>query len=129
MIEILTKGEDNTVAIKMTGELTAKDYEPVVSLLENKIRNFGKINLYCEIEGLDDVETGAIWKDLKFDLKHLNDFEKVAMVGDKQWLEWSSKFAKPFTSAEVRYFDETEKAKAMEWIVTEADVAHHHKHK
>ncbi|MEX2336272.1 MAG: STAS/SEC14 domain-containing protein [Fulvivirga sp.] len=122
MIEILTKSYDDTVAIRMSGDLTAKDYEPIISLLENKIENYGKINLYCEIVGLEEVEQGAIWKDLKFDIKHFNNFEKVALVGDKQWLEWGAKFAKPFTSAEVKYFDNAEKAEAMEWIATKENV-------
>ncbi|GAA0893688.1 hypothetical protein GCM10009122_33670 [Fulvivirga kasyanovii] len=124
MIEILTSNHDNTVAINMSGELTAKDYGPVVNLLEDKIREHGKINLYCEIGELEEVEPGAIWKDLKFDAKHFNDFERVAMVGDKQWLEWGAKFAKPFTSAEVKYFDMSEKAEAMQWVVAETNVHH-----
>lgn len=124
MIEILTNDHDNTVAIRMSGELTTKDYEPVISLLENKIQNYGKLNLYCEVEDLEEVDAGAIWKDLKFDIKHFNDFERVAMVGDKQWLEWGAKFAKPFTAAEVKYFDKTEKALAMEWVVAKTGEFH-----
>lgn len=122
MIEILTNDYDNVVAIHMKGELTTKDYEPVVNLLEDKIKNYGKINLYCEVDEMEEVEAGAIWKDLKFDVKHFNDFERVAMVGDKQWLEWGAKFAKPFTSAEVKYFDMSEKAEAMQWVVAESNV-------
>lgn len=124
MIEILTSNHDNTVAINMSGELTAKDYGPVVNLLEDKIREHGKINLYCEIGELEEVEPGAIWKDLKFDARHFNDFDRVAMVGDKQWLEWGAKFAKPFTSAEVKYFDKSEKTEAMQWVVAETNVHH-----
>ncbi|UII31401.1 STAS/SEC14 domain-containing protein [Fulvivirga ulvae] len=124
MIEILTSNHDNAVAIRMNGELTTKDYEPVVSLLEDKISKHGKINLYCEVGELEEVEPGAIWKDLKFDARHFNDFERVAMVGDKQWLEWGAKFARPFTSAQVEYFDMSEKARAMQWVVAESNVPH-----
>ncbi|MBL6445621.1 STAS/SEC14 domain-containing protein [Fulvivirga sp. 29W222] len=70
MIEILTSNHDNTVAIRMSGELTGRDYTPIVNLLEDKIRNYDKINLYCEIEELEEVKVGAVWKDLKFDIKH-----------------------------------------------------------
>ena len=48
------------------------------------------------------------------DLKHADDYEKIAMVGEKKWQEWITRFMKPFTNAEVRYFDLKEKAKA--WI-------------
>lgn len=117
MIEILTKVHDDTLAIRMSGEITSHDYDLIIPLLEEKIKTHGTINLYCEMEELEEVEPKAVWKDLKFDIKHFNDFRKVAIVGDKQWLEWGAKFAKPFTSAEVKYFDETEKARAMEWLM------------
>lgn len=116
MIEILSIDYEDTVAIKMSGELTAKDYEPVVTLMEDMMKKKGKINLYCEIEGLEEVEQSAIWKDLKFDLRHFNDFQKVALVGDKQWLEWGAKFARPFTSAAVKFFDNSEKSEALNWL-------------
>ncbi|MBL6445620.1 STAS/SEC14 domain-containing protein [Fulvivirga sp. 29W222] len=55
-------------------------------------------------------------------LSIFNDFERVAIVGDKQWLEWGAKFAKPFTSAEVKYFDMSEKVEAMQWVILESNV-------
>ncbi|MEP0460430.1 MAG: STAS/SEC14 domain-containing protein [Flavobacteriaceae bacterium] len=38
------------------------------------------------------------------------------MVGDKKWQEWITQFMKPFTNAEVRYFDSEQKEKAKKWI-------------
>ena len=30
-------------------------------------------------------DAGALWEDIKFDLKHFSDIERVAMVGEKKW--------------------------------------------
>lgn len=122
MIELLTQEHDNTLALRMSGEIRSADYDVIIPVLEEKIQKHGKINLYCEMEELDEVEPKAIWKDLKFDAKHFNDFRKVAMVGDKQWLEWGAKFARPFTSAEVKYFDDSEKDRAMHWLFSETAI-------
>ena len=35
--------------------------------------------------GFQGWDAGAAWEDLKFDLKHFGDIERLAMVGDKKW--------------------------------------------
>jgi len=44
-------------------------------------------------------------KDIKFDIKHFADIERLAMVGDKKWQHGMATFCKPFTKATIRYFD------------------------
>lgn len=119
MIEVLTLEQDDTLGIRMSGEIRSGDYDLIIPLLEKKIEAHGRVNLYCEMEALDEVEPKAIWKDLKFDIKHFNDFRKVALLGDKQWLQWGAKFAKPFTTAEVKYFDKKERQEAINWLQVE----------
>jgi hypothetical protein len=49
-----------------------------------------------------DWKAGALWQDIKFDLKHCTDIERLAMVGDKTWEKGMSVFCKPFTTAPRR---------------------------
>jgi hypothetical protein len=44
----------------------------------------------------------ALWEDIKWDAKHFNQIERVAMVGDKKWQEWMAAFCKPFTLGTCR---------------------------
>ena len=117
MIHLITEEYEDTVAMKMTGDITKKDYDIIIPVIEDKIKRFEKINLYCEVENVSSLNPGAIWEDLKFDAKHYKSFERVAVVGAKDWLEWLSKFAKPFTTASINYYDTSQKAKAMAWVV------------
>ncbi len=59
---------------------------------------------------------GALWQDIKFDIKHFKDIERLAMVGDRKWEKGMSIFCKPFTTAKVKYFDSKEIDKAQVWI-------------
>ncbi|RYD91602.1 MAG: STAS/SEC14 domain-containing protein, partial [Sphingobacteriales bacterium] len=43
------------------------------------------------------------------------DFRRIAIVGEKKWHEWMATAMKPFTSAEVRYYDHSERAAALAW--------------
>jgi len=58
----------------------------------------------------------ALWDDLKFDIKHHGDIEKLAMVGDKKWEKGMSVFCRPFTSAAIRYFDQSQIDAARAWL-------------
>ena len=55
------------------------------------------------------MDAGALWEDIKFDMKHHGDIERLAFVGEKAWAAWMAKICRPFTSANIKYFDASEK--------------------
>jgi hypothetical protein len=116
MLKILQQKEGNLIATKATEKLTEVDYNKLLPLLNNKVQQYQKIRWYFEMEDFDGWELKAFWEEIKFDAKHLNDFGKVAMVGDKKWEEWMTDLMKPFTSAKVKFFDTSEKEEAKRWI-------------
>ena len=38
------------------------------------------------------------------------------MVGEKKWQEWMTDLMKPFTKAEIKFFELVERNTALEWI-------------
>ncbi len=116
MVSQIATVKEDLVAVSVSGHLDKHDYEQIIPVLENKIAQFGKINLYWEMVGLEGWRLDGLWKDLKFDLKHVNDFRKVAIVGDKKWEEWIATMIKPFTTAEVKFFNELHRDEAMTWV-------------
>lgn len=116
MIEIIEPTEGNVVSTRATGKLTKEDYNKILPVLEGKEDRYEKISWYFEMENFEGWDLQAAWKDLKFDIKYANKLEKVAMVGAKDWEQKLTKVMKPFTSAEVRFFDLSEKEEARNWI-------------
>lgn len=116
MLTNLITEKENLVAFRMTGALTKKDYNFIIPVLEDRIKRFGKIDLFWEMVNSHGWDLEALWEDLKFDIKHLNHFRKVAIVGDKKWEEWMARLISPFTSAEVKYFYEPRREEAMDWL-------------
>ena len=116
MVKILEQTAGNLIATRATGKLTAADYGKLLPILNNLLAQHKKIRWYFEMENFDGWEPKAFWEDVKFDARHANDFEKVAMVGDKKWEKWMTILMKPFTSAEVKYFDRALKEEAIQWI-------------
>jgi hypothetical protein len=61
-------------------------------------------------------DAGALWEDIKFDIRHFADIERLAMVGDKKWQHGMATFCKPFTKATIRYFHHAEATQARKWL-------------
>jgi hypothetical protein len=116
MVTSIETTRETLVAIRLTGTLDKQDYDRLIPVLESKINQFGKIDIYWEMTGVEGWNPAGLWEELKFDLRHVNDFRKVAIVGDKKWEEWIAQAIKPFTTAEIRYFDAHQKEQALAWL-------------
>ena len=75
------------------------------------------MRLFLQFEDFHGWDMHAAWDDLKFSLKHYFDFERIAMVGDRKWEEWMASFSKPFTKAQVKYFDRLDVDAAWTWLL------------
>ncbi|MCG6154614.1 SpoIIAA family protein [Rubinisphaera margarita] len=102
--------------IEITGKLEKAAYEAFVPIIERRIEEFGKIRMVVVMHDFHGWDAGAMWEDIKFDLKHFRDIEKLALVGESKWEEGMAKFCKPFTTAEIKYFHYPDKEAALEWI-------------
>lgn len=108
--------DQNIIYSIAEGKLTDEDYDRLIPLLEEKVRTLGKIRWYFEMKEFEGWSLSALWRDLKFDFNHKEDLEKIAMAGDKKWEKELTQLMKPFTGAQVRYFDLSEADEAKNWI-------------
>lgn len=106
----------NVVEVHATGKLTKEAYASFVPLTEEKIKTYGKIRILFIMHDFHGWDAGATWEDCKFDLRHFNDIERLAIVGETKWEKGMSLFCRPFTTAEIKYFDQADIDKAREWI-------------
>jgi hypothetical protein len=106
----------NLLGIEVTGKLTKADYQQFVPKIEELIKLEGKLRILFEMIDFHGWTAGALWEDIKFDAKHFNDIERVALVGNTKWQEGMAAFCRPFTTAQVRYFPEEQRHEAVVWL-------------
>jgi hypothetical protein len=117
----LTEKNGGTVLdVAVTGKLTHSDYERFIPAFERLAKQHGKIRVLFEMTDFHGWEAAALWDDIKFDLKHFADIERLAIVGDKQWEKGMSVFCRPFTTATIRYFDHAAIEEARAWLTSGA---------
>jgi len=100
----------------LSGKITKEDYERFAPELERLIRQYGKIRVMVIMRDFHGWRMGALWQDIKFDLQHFKQFEKIAFVGEKKWQEWMSNICLPFTTGEIRYFRRDRLNEARAWL-------------
>ena len=105
-----------TLIVCVTGKLEKADFECFVPVFERLFRLHGKLRVLFDMTDFHGWEAGALWEDIKFDIDHFADIDRLAMVGDKKWQHNMATFCKPFTKATIRYFDHVETAEARRWL-------------
>jgi len=107
---------DFYMTFSVIGKLTHADYEAITPMIDSALEGVTEpaIKMLVDVTRLEGWELRAAWDDFKIGLKHGKQFERVAMVGNKQWQEWAAKVASWFTSADVQYFED--ETAAVEWL-------------
>jgi len=115
-IQLNEENGGKILVIHVNGKLVKEDYPDLVSESERLIRQGGRLRVLFDMTGFQGWDAGAAWEDLKFDIKHFADIERVAMVGDKKWERDMAVFLRPFTKATIRYFDHADATDAQKWL-------------
>jgi hypothetical protein len=102
--------------LDLHGKLGREDYARFVPETEKMIREHGKLRLLVTMHDFHGWDPGALWEDVKWNAKHFNHIERLAVVGEKTWHKWMTGFCKPFTTAQVRYFTLEQREAARAWI-------------
>lgn len=115
-LELTEAVEGKVIEVKVSGKLTKEAYQQFVPVTEAAIKTHGKVRILFILHDFHGWDAGAMWEDIKFDLKHFAHIERLAIVGETKWEKGMSMFCRPFTTAKIKYFDHVDIAKAREWI-------------
>ena len=117
MFEHVEDVAGNIVALKITGEISQKDFENITSILNKAIKNHGTIRLLLIVEhyaSFSSVE--SLYEDLKFAHLYSKNIERLALVGDRSWKStWVALFGL-FSGFMTQYFDKNELKDALKWL-------------
>ncbi|MGE0622842.1 MAG: STAS/SEC14 domain-containing protein [Pseudomonadales bacterium] len=112
----VTQVTDGIVVVDAGGKLTRDDYTTFDNELDEVMEAAAPRQLLIRLKDFQGWEPQALWKDIELDLKHRKTFERIAVVGHSTVAEWLTQLFKPFTAAEVRYFDEDKADGAIGWL-------------
>lgn len=111
---IVTDHQPHRVSVTVYGEFTLADYREFEELVNFKVKFEGPVDLLFDMRQMADYTFDVMLEELKFSRAHPNDFERIAVVTDSQWVAWSAWLSQIFVDAQMRIFDDLGEAKG--WL-------------
>jgi hypothetical protein len=119
LIEYREDAGTNLVEIVVNGRVSKAEFDDVAARLEAAIARHGKLRVLEVVRSFGGIDPAAFWADLKFALRHLNDFSRCAVVGDKGWIETLTRGADKLIACELRHFPPARIDAARAWLRAE----------
>lgn len=117
MYQLLDQSSDKVIGIRVSQQLTKEDYETLIPLWENAIQEHGKIRMLWLMDDFKGWSPEALLEDLKFDFKHNQEVERLAVVGQNWWEDWMTQVTDlVFTQSDARYFEPDKLQEAWDWV-------------
>ncbi|MCL2829996.1 MAG: STAS/SEC14 domain-containing protein [Betaproteobacteria bacterium] len=111
---IVVDHQENRVNLTVYGEFSLADVREFEELVNYKIQFGGTVDLCFNLLQMADFTLDVAWEEIVFTRAHANDFRRIAVVTESQWIAWSAWISQIFVSADLRAFDRLEDAQA--WL-------------
>ncbi|MEF8727808.1 MAG: STAS/SEC14 domain-containing protein [Accumulibacter sp.] len=115
---IVIEHQPKRVEVTVYAEFTLADYKEFESVVNDAIRFEGPVDLLFDLREMADFTLDVAWEDIVFARAHANDFSRIAVLTDSQWVAWSAWLSQIFVRAEMRIF--AEEAEARTWLAEDA---------
>ena len=122
MHELLDLPDTNIVGFRLGDTLTEDDYDDFVSELRHELEAHTTTRLVLEIDGVDGWEPEDQWEALALDVRHVQDLDKVAVIGDDVWEPLLDKIELLFPMSQIQTYEDADREEALGWIRGEMDV-------
>ncbi len=107
---------EHVVGIMVDENVNQKYLDKIHKLIEEKLKENEKINLFCEIMPHNDVPVKLLFENIKFKFQHSNQINKMAMVTDLKWIRGIMDVDNFFVTTEVKSFELKNRLEAIQWI-------------
>lgn len=112
MIAIDRRG--TLVSVVVLGEFVLADYKEFEDMVRSTQAPGGKVSLFVDLRQMAGFTVDVAWEDIKYTRSHRDDFDKIAVVTNSEWMIWSAWLSQMFVNADVQVFDDD--AEALGWL-------------
>ena len=117
MIEIQEATDDRVLEVKIIEHATEADVDKFIPVLEKHLSATRDARMLLALEGISDwSEVVGLWSDLSLDDDYIDQFARVALVGEASWKGWLTNMIENLVDIELKYFGHPDVAKARAWV-------------
>jgi hypothetical protein len=117
MLSYIEHDNAQAVEIVLSGRVLTQEFDRVADRLEAFIKRHGQVRVLEVVKDFEGMDAAALWHDVKFSLRHLKDFSRIAVVASPDTHNLWSSLVSPFMHCEVEHFAPDEVADARAWLM------------
>lgn len=108
---------DNVFRVNIGGRLRKRELDDVQQSVAAEIARLGTIRLLIVLSGFEGWEDEDNWRDLSFYVRHGDQIERIALVGDERWRSQALMFtAADLRKGAVAFFPTADEGGARSWL-------------
>jgi len=115
------KEYDNAQAVEivLAGRVSTKEFDQIAEKLKglHQAPRADPIRVLEVIKDFEGMDASAFWHDVKFSLRHVQDFSRVAIVINPDVHHLWSNLVAPFMRCDVEHFSPGETEAARDWLM------------
>jgi hypothetical protein len=119
MYRQLPETSGNVRAYAIEGDLDRSDVEAMQDDLRAAADDHGRLRVLVDLTGLDTMEQSAVWQDLQMTPEYLDIVERLAVLGDERWHEWSARASN--LAVDAAAFGPDDRRSAWAWVRADDD--------
>lgn len=113
----IKKIANRVIRLVIDGEVKQSDIDQAASVMEDSLKEQGKLRLLVEVKNLEGYDSvAAFLKDTQKTFQHYTDFEKIAIMTEEKWLKGVASLGDLTNPANIKQFSLSEREIAEEWI-------------
>ncbi|MBL8489166.1 MAG: STAS/SEC14 domain-containing protein [Rhodocyclaceae bacterium] len=106
--------QEHLITVTVLGEFTLADFKDFEELVNFKVKIEGSVSLLFDQREMADYTVDMALEEIRFSRAHSEEFDRVAVITESQWVAWSAWMSQVFVSADLRVFPSEAEARA--WL-------------
>ncbi|MDK9720151.1 MAG: STAS/SEC14 domain-containing protein [Rhodospirillales bacterium] len=115
MLEIQPESRGDFLSVCAVGKLTERDYQKFTPQLDKLVAEHGRVRALIDMTAFEGWTAKAAWKDFILGIRHWNDFERCALIGDRAWERASVVAFNAVSKSNIRFFSAHQRREAWIW--------------
>jgi hypothetical protein len=107
---------NHVVGLIIDKDIEEGSFEEVHRIILERISEFGKINIFCEIAPKKNIPYKCFLEELKFKYENSKSIDKFAIVTDLTWLRAAMNINDLLVNTHIRPFKIKDRLEAIQWI-------------
>ncbi|PLR75971.1 STAS/SEC14 domain-containing protein [Bacillus sp. V3-13] len=116
MITFLPSNNSSTITLEFDGKATKEDAEKLDNYVKTHFTDNQKFNIIAIIHDIDGSTIKGVVDGVKFDAKRWRQFNKFAVVSEKDWLAALTMLGNYLPGIEAKHFAKGQLEEARRWI-------------